>query len=334
MTRIVLALLAVAAMTAPAFAQNAVVRYGSLRIPTVPLVGIEKGFFKEQGINVETVFFKSGAEIAPAVATGQVQVAATTSGAPLFNALTRGISLKIVADALTLEPGSPGGDPTAIVVRSALVKSGDVKGAKDLAGRKIAVTAPGQILDMIARQYMDNAGISADKYTIIAMPMPDMLVALETGAIDAAVMLDPFPSMAEQKGIGTRMASGSKELPGLQQAFMIYSPELTEKNRDLGQRFMDAYEKTNSWMRKAVLTPEGRKEIAEIYQKLLPAQSAKAYEDVSLSTATADLAINVTGKFGVNWQVETLKQRGLLQGAPVVADYVDTGFIKKFEGRK
>lgn len=334
MKHIFLALITLIVLAPQARAENDVVRFGSLRIPTAVMIGIEKGYFAEKKINVDYKFFKSGAEIGPAMATGQIDGATTTAGAPLFNALLRGIKLKIVADMATLDPTSPGGDPTAIIVRSKLAKDGQVKGAKDLVGRKIGIAAPGQILDTIVRQYMEDAGVAADKYTLISMPMPDMILALESGAIDAAVMVDPFPTIAKQRGVGEVLAKGTDVLPGLQQAFIAFGPLLTEQNRDLGQRFIDAYEKANTWLRKAVSDPEGRKEVAAIYQKYVPAKSAELYEKIALNTAAANLDINVAGKNGLIWTIGELNKRGLLKGNPKIADFVDTGFIKKFEGNK
>lgn len=328
MRKLLLMIVAILATTQFASAEDDKVRFGSIRIPTPILIGIEKGYFKARNIDLEMTFFKSGAEIAPAVATGQVDAALTTSGAPLFNALARGIELKIVADALTLDPKAPQSDPVSIVVRQELLDSGVVKSAKDLAGRKIAITAPGQILDIIARQFMQNADIATDNYKLVSMPLPDMIVALKSGAVDAAVLLDPFTTFAKDRGVGDRLVRGSDIVPGVQQAFIVYGTRMTEKNRDLGQRFMEAYAEANQWMRKTLATPGGRKQVAAIYQKFLPAKSAELYERITLVTAVKGLAVNVAGNFGLKWQVGKLNDRGLLLEVPAIDDHVDNGFVQ------
>lgn len=307
-----------------AFAEDDIIRYGSIRVPTVVLVGIEKGYFTKRNIAIETSLFKSGAEIAPAVATGQVDVAITTSGAPLFNALSRGVTFKIVADALTLQPGSP--NPTWIMVRKELAESGEVKGPKDLAGRKLAVTAPGQILDIILRHFMKAGGVASQDFKTIGMPMPDMIVAMESGAIDAAIMVDPLATLAVERGAGAKLVSAGDVVPGLQQGFVLFGTRLSEENRDLGQRFIDGYHEANLWFLNALTTPEGRKEIAEIYQKVMPLRAADLYERIEFVKATPDLVVDIDGQFGLEWQVNVLNERGLLKGVPVMADHVDTGF--------
>jgi len=319
------ATIAIVALTGAAKAAD-LVKFGSIRVPVQIFVGIDKGFFADENIEVEPVFFKSGAEIAPAVATGQVDAAFTTSGAALFNAMARGANLTIVAEALALEPNAPGGDPTAIVVRSDLVESGKVKSAADLKGRTMAVTAPGQILDIIVRTYLDKNGVKPEEIATAAMPMPDMVPAMSNGAIDAAIVIDPFRSLLVDSGKAKVLATSSEVLPNASQAFLTLSPDFIKK-RDVAVRFARAYLKTNRWMREALPTPEGRSEIAAAYQKYVPAQDASTYERIALGTASADAEVNVDGEYGLKWQLQTLIDQGLIQGDPKLDEHLDPSIL-------
>lgn len=302
------------------------VKFGSLRVPMQIFVGIEKGFFAEQHIVLESTFFKSGAEIAPAVATGQVDVAVTSSGAALFNAMVRGIEMKIVAEGLSLEPNAPGGDPSGIVVRKTLFDNGEVTSAAGLKGRTLASTAPGQILDQILRTYLEKSGVPASEVKFVSMPLPDMLPAISSGAIDGAMIIDPFLSMAEADGLAVRLATASEVMPNATQAFVIYSNNMFE-NRDLGLRFLKAYLKTNSWLREVLRTDSGREEVAAIYQKYVPAQSEDMYRRIALGTASEDAIIKIEGEFGIQWQLDNLREQGLINGDPVLSDYIDTSLL-------
>ncbi len=51
------------------------VKFGMLRVPQALLVGIDKGYFKNEGIEVEPVLFRSGAELVPSLSTGQMDIA-------------------------------------------------------------------------------------------------------------------------------------------------------------------------------------------------------------------------------------------------------------------
>lgn len=305
----------------PAAAQD-IVRFGSLRVPVQVFVGMEKGFFADEGIQVESVFFRSGSEIAPAVATGQVDVAITTSGAALFNAASRGAEFTIVAEALNIEAGAPGGDPTAIVVRSA---SGITTGA-GLAGQRIAVTAPGQILDMIVNEYLAQSGLDAGDVSTVAMAPPDMVIALTNGSVDAAIMIDPFQSLVVSSGEGTVLARASDVMPDASQAFVVYAQRMVDE-QDLGVRFLRAYHRTNTWMREALTTTQGRSEIAAIYQIHVPARDAGVYETIALGTASESLNVNVDGAYGLRWQMQTLIDAGLIPQAPDLDRLVDVTLL-------
>lgn len=298
------------AFALPAFAQD-IVKFGSLRVPVQVLAGMGKGYFAEEGIDVQSTFFKSGSEIAPAVATGQVDVAVTTSGAALFNALSRGADFMIVAEALNIEVGAPGGDPTAIMVRTA---AGITSGA-DLAGKKIAVTAPGQILDMIVNEYLAQSGLAPGDVTKVGMAPPDMVPALANGSVDAAIMIDPFRQIVAAGGNAEPLVEASDVMPGTSQAFVVFSKGMMERD-DVAVRFLRAYKKTNDWVRTALGNGEGRKELAAIYQKYVPAKDASVYERIALGTASESLAVNVDGKYGLRWQMQTLIDGGLVPKAP------------------
>ena len=80
-------------------------------------VGVEKGFFKDAGIEPELVFFQAAAPIATALAAGQLDVGATGLTAALYNIVLGGEQLWIVADKGREWPGYP---LVAIVVQKEL----------------------------------------------------------------------------------------------------------------------------------------------------------------------------------------------------------------------
>src|SRR5690348_4493724 len=61
-------------------------------------LAIERGYFARQGLDVETVQFTVGAEMVPALATNQIQVGNGSPSAALFNALGRGVNIRMVSE--------------------------------------------------------------------------------------------------------------------------------------------------------------------------------------------------------------------------------------------
>src|SRR5580704_14657402 len=91
----------------------------------------EKGFWKEQGLDVGLIAFDSGAKMNGVLGTGQLDCAAAGPSAGLYNGIGRNINIKIVADKGSTPPGY-GFSP--ILVRKALIDSGKVKTLRDVKG--------------------------------------------------------------------------------------------------------------------------------------------------------------------------------------------------------
>jgi NitT/TauT family transport system substrate-binding protein len=98
-----------------------------------------RGYFTEEGLEVEYVPFDSGARMVAPLAAGQLDVGQGSHSAGLFNALTSGVDPRIVSDNGTLIPGR---NASQIVARKSLVDDG-FRGGDDLRGRSLAFTAAG-----------------------------------------------------------------------------------------------------------------------------------------------------------------------------------------------
>ncbi|TMG99217.1 MAG: ABC transporter substrate-binding protein, partial [Betaproteobacteria bacterium] len=84
-------------------------------------VADKKGYFRQEGISVSFTEFDSGARMVAPLGTGQLDVGAGSVSAGLYNAVARGIDIKIVADKGSTPPGY-GFQP--LLVRKDLVDSG------------------------------------------------------------------------------------------------------------------------------------------------------------------------------------------------------------------
>ncbi|MEN3276897.1 MAG: NitT/TauT family transport system substrate-binding protein, partial [Massilia sp.] len=100
----------------------------------------KKNYFKEEGLTVAFTQFDSAAKMVAPLGNGQLDVGGGSPSAGLYNAVARGIDIKIVADKGSTPPGY-GFQP--LLVRKDLVDSGRYKTLKDLKGMKIAGSAPG-----------------------------------------------------------------------------------------------------------------------------------------------------------------------------------------------
>jgi NitT/TauT family transport system substrate-binding protein len=325
--RFAAAVVLAALCAAPCYAADKV-KFGLLRVPQALFVGMEKGYFAENNIEVEPVFFRSGAELVPSLSTGQIDLAATSPGAALYNALGAGVKAKIVADYYVPGPKQPGGDPNGIAVRKDLIDSGKVKSAADVKGMTMAITARGQITDLFGSMFLQKGGLTEKDVRVVTMPYPDMLAALQGKAVDLAVAIDPQITIAEEQGIAKRFMKLSEVMPGLNLGVVMYGERLADKERDLGMRFMRAYHKSNQYLRKRLTEPGGRDEIGKIFQKYLPIENVALYQKVGIGLGNETLAVNVDGTHGLRWQLKQYTDRGYIKSAPDLAVAVDNSFAQ------
>ncbi len=275
--RRVLALLAVAAFAVgPRTASaNDEVKVGMLRLPTALFIGMDQGYFAAEGIDIKPVFFKSGAELVPGLSTGQIDVATTSPGAALFNALALGVNATIVADYWTSGKDVPSGDSAFIMVRKDLAPYGQFK-AKDAKNLTVAVTAHGQMTELFADTYLASAGLSTNDVNIVDMPLPDMSAALANHAVDIASTIDPYATMLATQGTAVKAIGVSALMPGYVQAVMMYGQRIGKTDRALGLRFMRAFAKANTFLRTHLTSPAGRAEIAANLSEIHPDRRSDA----------------------------------------------------------
>jgi len=98
------------------------------------LIGVAKGYYPRAGLNIESVNFNTGQEMINALAAGQLDVGFTVTASGLFNAMLRGIPIKIVADR-RCQRGWPGLLPGSASAKTWWMKS---KTSRICAGRQIS----------------------------------------------------------------------------------------------------------------------------------------------------------------------------------------------------
>jgi len=243
MTLLALGTLVALLLAGPALAAE-VVRMGDL--PAISNAGLyvamEKGYFGDKSITVETERFASGAKMTPALATGQLDVAIGTPAASLFNAIASGMEFRIVADKGQVRPGfsfSP------VIVRRDLVDGGRVKRVRDLKGLKLASGAKGIHLDYFLAKMLEHDGLSYDAVEIVTLAYPDAIRALASKAVDAVIAPEPWGVRAEEQKVGVRLflTEQTPEIATFQAAVIMYSGKFIKDRPKVAREFLQAYAK-------------------------------------------------------------------------------------------
>jgi NitT/TauT family transport system substrate-binding protein len=186
------------------------------------------------GINAQMVRLPGGAEITTQVSTGQLQVGGAGMGAAGFNAVAAKLPIEFIA------PLHMGYLEDYFTVRKA-VWGKEVKRIADLKGRTVALNTRGAAVEWMLDQVLRRDGLTIKDVQVKIMPFPDMVPALESGAVDAGILTEPFPTLAEEKGVAVRpleRPAGAKATP-ITAAF--WNADWAKANPELAQKVMVAY---------------------------------------------------------------------------------------------
>jgi NitT/TauT family transport system substrate-binding protein len=149
-------------------------------LPTV--LAKQLGEFDKAGVAVDLVDLKGGSDALKAVLGGSADV---VSG--YFDHCVNLAARKQELQAFVVYDRYPG-----LVLVVAPSHSGEIKSIKDLAGKKVGVTAPGSSTDFFLKYLLKKNGLDPTSAAVIGVGLGATAVAaMEQGQIDAAVMLDP-----------------------------------------------------------------------------------------------------------------------------------------------
>ena len=201
-------------------------------------VGIERGYFRELGLEIEIVPFSGAAEMFQPLAASQLDMGSADTGAGIFNALARGLPLRFVADSNHYEANR---SPTAWVLRKDVVDSGAFRDLPDFRGKRLSGSARGSSVDSYAHRTLALAGLTPADVDLQYVTFPDVMPAFANQALDGAILIEPFATAAVEQGLGTRW-KGMAELfgPG-HGTFIIFAPSFATQRQEAGRRFLIGY---------------------------------------------------------------------------------------------
>ena len=229
---------------------DSAVKIGALKLSSsAPLfIGVDKGFFKEYGIEPELVFFQAAAPIATALATGQIEVGATGITAALYNIVLGGEQIWLVADKGREWPGYP---LTGIVVQKELYEGG-LRQIADLKGKRVGITTLGSTFHYSLGNILEKSGLKLEDVRVVPLQtMPAAIEALKGKQVDAILLPQPFPGTAEAQGFG-KILFWAGDLHPWQTVAVFYSRKFAA-DRQRAVAFMKGYVKASRYYFDAVL---------------------------------------------------------------------------------
>lgn len=174
-------------------------------------VAYDRGFLTSAGFAGNLQPIVAGQDAIALLAQGQLDLVAGGISAAFFNAIERGLEVRLV--------GSTGyqpqhGHPSALMVRSDLYESG-LRDTRGLKGKKVAwVGGAGATAAYYVARILRDAGLSLSDIEMVNLANPDQGPALERKAIDAVFSNAPFTIAFEQQHLARMIAGPPRGISG------------------------------------------------------------------------------------------------------------------------
>ncbi|MDI1347393.1 MAG: ABC transporter substrate-binding protein [Pseudolabrys sp.] len=288
--------------------QVTVTHWGVLLYGAPYAVAIDKGYYKELGLDIDGVLTSQGGGttmrnvMASSLPYGEVALSAAVA------AMKQGIELKIIHT----------GVRTAGEQLWVTLADSDIKSVKDLDGKKVAFTSPKSVTDMLLTMVADKYHIKMQ--TVAAGGIGAGLTMVEQKAVVAAPVMDPI--WPKVQGKMKPVFFVKDELPNMVQSVGVTTVEYAKANGDKLRKLVQARRKAVEFV---YANPE---ETAKIVAK-----HYNADEKIILASIHNLIAIRYwsAGEFeydGMDNMVKGLQIVGEVEGKIDWSKVVDTSFLK------
>jgi NitT/TauT family transport system substrate-binding protein len=320
---LVAALLAAAAAQAADKVSVAVVNASS---DAALFIADAKGYYKAEGIEAEFVSFDTGAKMVAPLGAGQLDIGGGAASAGLYNAVDRGIKIKIVADKAHNVKGA---GFQAFMVRKDLIESGKVKSFADLKGMKVAITGAGGSDASVLNEAMKNSGLTYNDVEKVYLGFPQHAVAFQNGAIAASISTEPTVSRIVELGAAVRFKGNDEFYPNAQTATILMSGDFAEKRPEVAKRFMKAYLRAvrefNASIVNGRIAGPGADEMVKILAKYSVIKDETTLRSMIVHGTDPDGKLNVES---LKKDLAFFKQQGDVTGKVTVEQVLDESFIQ------
>ena len=285
------------------------------------------GFFRAEGLEVSIVPFNSAAQMVAPLGTGELEVGGGTVSAGFYNAVGRGILMKIVADQASIRPGY---GFSSLMVRKDHVESGRYKTFADLKGMKVAVGAPGTGSASALNEALKKGGLKFGDVEIVYLGFPEHLAAYRNKGIDASITNEPTMTRAISDGVAVRVAGNDAIYPDQQTAVTFFSDRFIRERRELAERFMLGYLRGVrvyvDALKDGALAGPNASDVIAILTRYTPIKDAGMFRRMVPSWVDPNGEVSIAG---LKKDLDFFRELGLIEKKDISVDAVVDGSFAK-----
>lgn len=196
-------------------------------------IAIQKGWFKEAGVDVEFKWFEYVPSM-DAFAAGQVDAVCMTNGDALVTGSTGAPSVAIL-----MNDYSNGNDM--------VVAKPGIKSVKQLKGKKVGVEV-GFVSHLLLLHALKSAGLTEEDITVVNMPTDQTPQALGGGTVDAIVAWQPNSGQAIKALPGSKAVFTSADVKGIIYDVLAVNPKSLAENKEDWKKVVEVWYKIADYM--------------------------------------------------------------------------------------
>ena len=309
------------------------IKVGALRFTShaASFVAFERGYFKEQGLDVEFTFFQAAQPMAVAIASNDVDFGITAISGGLINLAKKG-AVKVIGGALHEEPGIDG---QMILVSKPAFDAGVTHPSK-LKGRTFGITQTGSSFHYMAHKIAQKEGFAGSDIKVKPLQKVGSIIgALKSGQIDAwSIVPHIAKGLAKSPAIEV-IGKISDYIPDYQVTTVFTSTKNVNNNKDLVKRFLAAFSKGADDFNAALVDKTVGDAAAEDMVKLIHkyVYASRPYEKAAPSIRNGAMRINQGAKLNVSNvkdQLQWFQSEGMISKDMTIEALVDTSFVKTY----
>jgi len=255
-------------------------------------IALDQGFFAEQGIDLQLVDFATAVDMIPVLGNGQLDTGNGITSAGLWNAVGRGVPIKIPMGTGASDVATHATVST-FMVRKALVDSGRVKSPADIKGLNVMTPPPGNGVELLFSLIFKKYGLTKSDVVGVPLAITEVAPALINGKLDVAATTEPSTTIISSQGAGSVLLHDYDIYPNYQAGALYFSPNMVKS--DLAIPYMRAFLKGARTYNDAFFKklPDARAIAVKALIAHTPLKDASLYDKMSFQHVDPSGGINV-----------------------------------------
>lgn len=306
---------------------------GALRFTShsASFVAFERGYFKEQGLDVEFKFFQAAQPMAVAIASGDVDFGVTAISGGLINLAQKG-AIKVVGGALHEEQGIDG----QMILASKKAFDAGLKTPADLKGHSYGITQAGSSFHYMAHKIAQKEGFAGSEIKVKPLQKVGAIIgALKSEQIDAWSIVPHIAKGLAKAPTVELIGKVADYIPDYQVTTVFTSAKNAAEKKELVKKFLTAFSKGAADFNAALVDKTAGDQAAEDMVKLIHkyVYTSRPYEKAAPSIRNGAMRINKDAKLNVTNvkdQLSWFQSEGLVSKDISIDMLVDDSFVETY----